>query len=275
MGKKLLSQRHPIFYFLAVWEKRLVRYFKWYIGREKYSFKRTEEDLEYRVKAHQSLLMRKLGDSDMKLQQNKIQNLKTALKKIDGIHIYPGETFSFWRLIGFPTKKKGYVSGMVLSRGEVKEGTGGGLCQLSNLLHWMVLHSPLIIKERAHHSFDPFPDNGRVLPFGSGAAVFYNYVDLQFVNNTPYVFQIRLNLTETHLKGELRSNNELTHSYHIYEKGDHFQLIGNKHYRKNEIWRKVFDKNTGNLLEKQLMIKNYAEVKYTPLELKDINELNL
>lgn len=275
MGKKLLSQRHPIFYFLAVWEKRLVRYFKWYIGREKYSFKRTEEDLEYRVKAHQSLLMRKLGDSDMKLQQNKIQNLKTALKKIDGIHIYPGETFSFWRLIGFPTKKKGYVSGMVLSRGEVKEGTGGGLCQLSNLLHWMVLHSPLIIKERAHHSFDPFPDNGRVLPFGSGAAVFYNYVDLQFVNNTPYVFQIRLNLTETHLKGELRSNNELTHSYHIYEKGDQFQLIGNKYYRKNEIWRKVFDKNTGNLLEKQLMIKNYAEVKYTPLELKDINELNL
>ncbi len=44
----------------------------------------------------------------------------------------------------------------------------GGICQLSNLIHWMVLHSPLQVVERANHSFDPFPDEGRVLPLVLG-----------------------------------------------------------------------------------------------------------
>ncbi|MFJ8513275.1 VanW family protein [Lysinibacillus xylanilyticus] len=51
---------------------------------------------------------------------------------------------------------------------KVKTGVGGGICQLANLLYWMALHTPLIVTERHHHSFDPFPDSGRTLPFGSG-----------------------------------------------------------------------------------------------------------
>ena len=50
--------------------------------------------------------------------------------------------------------------------GEVKTSIGGGICQLANLLYWMALHTPLEVIERHHHSFDPFPDSGRTLPFG-------------------------------------------------------------------------------------------------------------
>jgi vancomycin resistance protein VanW len=50
----------------------------------------------------------------------------------------------------------------------------------------LALHSPLEIKERHHHSFDPFPDENRVLPFGRGASIFYNYVDLRFINPTQH-----------------------------------------------------------------------------------------
>lgn len=51
-------------------------------------------------------------------------------------------------------------------------GIGGGISQISNSIHWLVLHSELQLVERANHSFDPFADDGQVLPFGSGAAVF-------------------------------------------------------------------------------------------------------
>lgn len=134
----------------------------------------------FTCKKHQSLLRRKLGNSNPQLQENKITNLKIATSKIDGVIIKPGETFSFWKLVGRTTKSKGYIEGMQLKMREVKTGIGGGICQLANLLYWMALHTPLTVVERHHHSFDPFPDSGRTLPFGSGASVFYNYVDLRF-----------------------------------------------------------------------------------------------
>jgi vancomycin resistance protein VanW len=201
----------------------------------------------------------------MYLQQNKVQNLHLVIKKINNIFIYPGETFSFCKLVGLPTRKKGYLKGMEISAGIARPGTGGGICQIANLIHWLVIHSPLTVTERHHHSFDPFPDQGRVLPFGSGAAVFYNYIDYQFVNNTNHIFQIRLWITEKLLEGELRVNEELPYSYHVYEENHEFLKIGEKYFRKNEIWRNRIDKfKSGKILDKELLTKNFAEVKYIP-----------
>ena len=265
MPKLLLSQRHPIFYFLSVWFRRSLRYFEWYLGKKKYTSSICPERLPYRVKKHQSVLIRKLGESDMQLQYNKVTNLKNAIKNIDGILIRPGETFSFCKLVGLPTKRKGYLPGMELSFGEARTGIGGGLCQISNLIHWLVIHSPLTVVERYHHSFDPFPDDGRVLPFGSGATVFYNYRDYQFTNNTPYTFQIRLWLSPKCLDGELRVDQDLDFAYHIIEKDHQFLKIGGKYYRKNEIWRnKTVKRKSGEMLDTELITKNFAEVKYVP-----------
>jgi vancomycin resistance protein VanW len=140
--------------------------------KKKYVRKQSTEKLEFRIKKHQSVLLKKLGESNEQLQINKVTNLKIASKKINGIIIRPGETFSFCKLVGLPTKRKGYLLGMELTFGEARAGIGGGICQISNLIHWLVIHSPLTVVERYHHSFDPFPDDGRVLPFGSGATVF-------------------------------------------------------------------------------------------------------
>ena len=145
---------------------------------------RSNERLGYSIKRHQSLLKRKLGASNPILQENKAVNLTISSSQINGLTIKPGETFSFWKLVGETTLEKGYIEGMQLSQGEVRTGIGGGICQLANLLFWLALHSPLEIIERHHHSFDPFPDDRRVLPFGSGASVFYNYIDLRFKNDT-------------------------------------------------------------------------------------------
>ena len=263
--RKLLSQRHPFLYFIAVWTRRLRRYADWYFGDKRYVRSRTTEKLHYRVKKHQSVLLKKLGDSDMQLQINKITNLKKAAQNINGILIKPGESFSFCKLVGLPTKRKGYLPGMELSFGKARAGIGGGICQISNLIHWLVIHSPLTVTERYHHSFDPFPDNGRVLPFGSGATVFYNYRDYQFINNTEHTFQINLWFSEKCLEGELRINTELDFAYHVVEKEHKFLKINEEFYRKNEICRnKILKFKSGQVVETELITKNFARVTYTP-----------
>ncbi len=270
--RKLLSQRHPALYFLAVWVRRIARYCDWYLGNKHYCNIQNEKKLPFRVKKHQSVLLKKLGDSDMQLQINKITNLKIASQKISGIIIKPGEMFSFCKLVGLPTEKKGYLHGMELSFGESRAGIGGGICQISNLIHWLVIHSPLTVIERYHHSFDPFPDDGRVLPFGSGATVFYNYRDYQFKNDTEHTFQINLWFSKKCLEGELRVDRELEYVYHVFEKEHEFLKIGNTYYRKNEIWRNKFYRFQSTPIDTNLVTKNFARVAYTPKEYTDTNE---
>ena len=265
--KQLLSQRHPLLYFLAIWYRRILRYCDWYFSTAKYSRQLSKEKLPYRVKKHQSVLIRKLGESDLKLQYNKITNLEIAAKKISGIIIKPGETFSFCRLVGRPTAGKGYLPGMELSFGEARPGIGGGLCQIANLLHWLILHSSLSVIERHHHSFDPFPDDRRILPFGSGATIFYNYLDLRFRNNSPYTFQINLWLSKKCLEGELRVDTQLDYAYHVFEKDHRFLKIGAEYYRQNEIWRtKIAKFESGRVIDTELISRNFAKVKYIPVD---------
>ncbi len=260
--KKRFSELHPIFYYTRIWQKRLFRHLGDLPKAGWFASEIQGQPLPFTCKNHQSLLRRQLGNSDPELQENKIINLKIACPTIDGILIKPGQTFSLWRQIGKATAEKGYTEGMQLSRGEVVRGVGGGLCQLANLLYWMSLHTPLEVTERHHHSFDAFPDEGRTLPFGSGAGVFYNYIDLRFHNPTDLIFQIRLWLTNNHLKGSIHSNEKTPFSYHIFERNHRFVRKNNKNFRENEIWRKIVDRRSGNQVKEELLVKNFSEVKY-------------
>lgn len=65
---------------------------------------------------------------NLALQHNKVINLKLAVASIDGVIIGPQEYFSFCRLVGRPTRQRGYVEGMELSLGEARRGIGGGIC---------------------------------------------------------------------------------------------------------------------------------------------------
>jgi vancomycin resistance protein VanW len=260
--RRRLSEIHPLFYHARIKQKRIFRQLADLTKVRRFADENQPENLPFTCKKHQSLLRRRLGNSAPELQENKIHNLKIACPTIDGILIKPGETFSFWRQVGEATAEKGYTEGMQLSRGEVVRGVGGGLCQLANLLYWMSLHTPLEIAERHHHSFDPFPDENRVLPFGSGAGVFYNYIDLRFFNPTDTTFQIRLWLTDDHLKGGIYSDRETPYSYHVFEKNHRFLTESDKNFRENEIWREMIDRRTGNRVAEELLVKNFSEVKY-------------
>ncbi|MBO8163778.1 MAG: VanW family protein [Brevibacillus sp.] len=258
-----LSKIHPFFYHARIFQRRSFRHLRDLVQRTRFARERQPDNLPYTIKKHQSLLHRRLGATDPQLQENKICNLRIARLAIDGILIRPGETFSFWKMVGKTTRQKGYIEGLLLSQGEVITGIGGGICQLANLLYWMALHTPLTVVERHHHQFDPFPDDQRVLPFGSGASVFYNFIDLRFFNPTDQVFQFRVWLTDKHLKGAVCSEREWPFSYHIQERNHRFLQQAGKNYRENEIWRLVIDKRTGNRIREEMIIRNFSEVKYT------------
>ncbi|MGO0060840.1 VanW family protein [Brevibacillus fluminis] len=260
-----LSQVHPIFYHARIKQKQLARRCSDLVRRTKFAESVSHALLPHSCKKHQSLLRRKLGNADPQLQENKIVNLKLAIERLDGLLIRPGETFSFWRRVGKPTRRRGFIEGMLLSQGKVITGVGGGLCQMANLLYWMALHTPLQISERHHHHFDPFPDDQRVLPFGSGASVFYNYVDLRFYNPTDQTFQLVVWMTDQHLKGRIVSDREWPYAYHIEERNHHFLREQDKTYRTNELWRHMVDKRTGKTVKVEHLMKNKAEVKYPVL----------
>jgi vancomycin resistance protein VanW len=231
---------------------------------------KSAELLPHRFYKHASLLLRKLGASDMKLQHGKIKNLEIAIASIDGVIIQPGEIFSLWSLVGRPTPKKGYVDGMLLSRGKVIEGLGGGLCQLANLLHWMFLHGPFEIVERYHHSLDVFPDSGRTVPFGSGATILYNFVDLKAKNVSTSSIQIHLWMTKDKLQGELRTSNPHLEGYRIKETDHCFVSWNEQWYRYNRLWRVSRLRN--RRLVSELVVTNLAPVLYEIDEMKMRNE---
>ena len=260
-----LSHRVPALYPVAVRVHRARRRLRWLTSPQNWATARDTEPLTHRVKVHKSLLMRELGEDEMALQRNKVVNLRLAAERTDGMLIGPGETLSFNKTVGNCTRAKGYLPGMRLSNGRAVAGVGGGICQLANLLHWMFLHSPLTVVERSEHSFDPFPDKARVLPWGVGCSIVYNYVDLVVTNHTEATFQLRTRVGERYLEGELRADRELPHSYRVFAEHEQFIRAGDEYFRRNEIWRSVRDRRTGDVVDTELMKRNCARVSYTPV----------
>lgn len=240
------------------------RYAKWYLDGNRYASHMVIKPLPYVVATHESPLYRDLKVVDMWLQHNKVINLQIAIKQLDGLVLKPGEVFSYWRLIGKPTRKKGYVEGMVLSHGHFKAGVGGGLCQLSNLIYWMTLHTPLTVVERYRHSYDVFPDANRSQPFGSGATCVYNYRDLQIRNDTDQTYQLMLSITERSLGGAWHSTQPLSSHYEIYEAEHQItHTVWGGYVRHNIIRRREWDM-AGCIQNDVYICENHALMMYQP-----------
>ena len=223
------------------------------------------DPLPFSCFSHKTLLRRKLKNVDMWMQENKITNLKIATAKLNGILLQPGETFSYWKLIGKTTKRKGYVDGMILKNGGFEAGTGGGLCQLSNLICWMTMHSPLTIIERHRHQYDVFPDSNRTQPFASGATCSYPHVDLMIRNDTKKTYQLFVHVGKEYLEGEWRVSEKPNKKYKVVERNHRMDsTYWGGYIRHNELYQQVFD-NEDNLLSDTLLFENDAVMMYAPL----------
>lgn len=262
MGRKLFCDINPVTYKISVRKEIMLRHIKNIFGKEKIAKTYSKEELPNIVKSHSSILIRKLVGVDLKLQENKVTNILLACDKINGIIIHPNETFSYWTTVGPTRKKDGYKEGLVIGKNGMKSGYGGGLCQMANMIHWLVLNSPLEVTELHHHSDALFPDERRRVPFGTGTSVCYNNVDYRFKNTTDQDVQILVWCENGELCGELRSEKEFPYRYKLVEENHHFRKEGEKYFRISQVYRLVIDRKTNKEIRKELILDNHSAVMY-------------
>ena len=267
MKRKLFCEISPLTYRISTEKGILLRKLQDAVSGEHFAQKKSDEQLPHLICTHRSLIRRKLGNTDPELQENKAVNLALAAPKVSGVLIRPGETFSFWRLVGRVDAAKGYREGLTVTGNGPSRGIGGGMCQFTNLIHWMVLHTPLEIVEKHHHAQDLFPDYHRQTPFGTGTSIVYNYRDYRFRNPTNETYQLIVYTDDTYLNGEIRATAPLPYKVHLHTRDERFVREADGVYRCGDVVRTVNDKRTGNVVREDVIQRNHARVMYDTSEL--------
>jgi hypothetical protein len=126
---------------------------------------------------------------EARLEAGKVENLRIAARAVHGRRFEPGQVFGFWRHVGRPSRRAGFVLGREVREGCLVPAVGGGLCQLSNALYDAALAAGFEIVERHAHSV-VVP--GSLAEQGRDATVFWNYVDLRFTAPTAFAISARL-----------------------------------------------------------------------------------
>ena len=174
----------------------------------------------------------------------------------------PGEVFSFWRLVGKTTEKRGYKNGRVIIGNKIVPGLGGGLCNLGHTIHRIVLHSPLEVTEFHSHSDALGPDEGPRVPFGTGTSICYNHIDFRFRNTTDQDVQLIAWCQDGRSYAELRSERPFPWRYSLVEEDLHFRKEGEKYYRNSKIYRETIEKESETVIRRELVFDNHSEVMF-------------
>lgn len=260
--RKLFCDINPTCYKISIKKENLKRDIKDFFSHEVISKNRTKEKLKNQVFSHSSDMIKRGEGIDPVLQENKAINIKLACRKINGIIICPGESFSFWRTVGKLTAKKGFKDGRILKYNKLIAGIGGGLCNLANTVHILILHSPLEVTEFHSHSDALAPDEGKRVPFSAGTSVSYNHVDYRFKNNTNQKIQLLTWCEGDILHAELRSEKEFPWTYRLIEENHHFSKEGEKYYRISKIYKEIIDRKTSEVIRRELVLDNHSEVMF-------------
>lgn len=139
---------------------------------------------------------------------NRSINIALAASEIDGQVLAPGEVFSFNDVVGERSAEKGYQIAHVYSNGEIIDGIGGGICQVSSTLYNAVLDYNLDIIYRSNHQFTV-----GYVPLGQDAAVSYGTKDFEFVNSTSWPLKVQVEVND--VRNDEEDENEVITSQTI------------------------------------------------------------
>jgi len=118
--------------------------------------------------------------------KNRSHNIDLAAKAINNAIVFPGQVFSFNKVVGKRTREKGYLPAPVIVKGELSEGVGGGICQVSSTLFNAIDRAGLKVVQRYSHS-----RKVSYVPPGRDATVTWYGPDFQFQNLYSYPVLIR------------------------------------------------------------------------------------
>lgn len=260
--RKLFCEINPFCYALSTYKEILKRSVKNLTGRQRFARTQQAEPLPHLVYENTLHMIRRAPGVNLQHQLNKAENIALAAKRMDGLILHPGETFSFWQRVGMVTRWKGYKEGRVIMQNHLTADIGGGLCNLSHALHLLVLHSPLKVTEFHSHSDALAPDEGPRVPFSAGTSICYNYLDFRFCNTTDQDVQLRVWCEGENLRTQLRSQRPFPWRYEIVEEDHHFRKEGDAWYRVSKIYRNVIETATGKVVGKDLVLDNHSKVMF-------------
>ncbi len=129
------------------------------------------------------------------------KNVELALSFVNGKILMPGEEFSYNDVVGERTYERGFKDAKIYVSGEVVDGIGGGICQVSTTLYMAALRADLEITSRRNHRFTV-----DYAPLGEDATVVYGQVDFKFRNNTEYPIRIDCELKDQKVDLSLMGN---------------------------------------------------------------------
>ena len=117
---------------------------------------------------------------------NRNHNMELASNTLTGTVVLPGETFSWVKTMGSCSSSKGYLEAPVYVRGELVNGFGGGVCQVSTTINIGIKSIGIPTNAKPH--------SGRVgyASIEDEATVSYPYVDFSFTNtlDTPILLEL-------------------------------------------------------------------------------------
>lgn len=117
--------------------------------------------------------------------KDRTTNLRLASNKINGTVVMPGEEFSYNKVVGKRTIAAGYKEAAIYADGEVTNGLGGGICQITTTLYNAVIEANMEIMQRRNHMFVPsYSDPGK------DATVAWGSTDFVFKNRRDYPIKI-------------------------------------------------------------------------------------
>jgi vancomycin resistance protein YoaR len=117
-------------------------------------------------------------------QQYRITNIRAGSRRMDGLLIPPGATFSFNANLGPVDARNGFVEGLAIVNNRTQKEWGGGLCQVSTTVFRAAFWSGLAITERHEHAFriSWYEELGE--PPGLDATIYTGVTDMRFINDT-------------------------------------------------------------------------------------------
>ena len=133
-----------------------------------------------------------IGDSIYKGSPDyRLHNIAVGARKLDGLVVPAGETFSFLESIGPFELRHGWVEGSVILADKTEQGIGGGICQVSTTLFRAVLNAGLRIEERWPHLYRVRYYEMGPAPIGIDATIFSPGLDFKFRNDTEHPIMLR------------------------------------------------------------------------------------
>lgn len=265
MEKKRLTQRLP--WLLPIRKRQRVFCFYLKMALDvfrgiRYSAEKREELLPERLFCARSLLYNSETGFDMVYQENKVFNLKLAAAVLNKVVIRPHETFSFWKLVRYADRKTPFKDGLIVVDGELKTASGGGLCQMSNVLFWLFLHTPLTVVERHAHAVKHFPDPPNGLPAGVDAAVSEGWLDLKVRNDTEYTFQLLFVFDGEYLTGTVLTDLDSAAVYEVVNGELAYLRGGDGIFEEADVVRREISRETGACAGEKVLYRNRCRIGY-------------